>query len=185
MSQVREKTPVAEKTELLHDGAGPAATIAAPVGVGSTLASRFKLVQLIGEGGMSQVFKAVDLRKVEAGARDPHLAVKVLTAKLPDQSNSLAVMHREASKLQALTHPNIVRVFDCDRDGQTVFMTMEHLEGTSLRRQMPRKGVASIAIPRDEALRIITCIADALDVAHRNSIVHGDLKPSNVIVTTA
>jgi formylglycine-generating enzyme required for sulfatase activity len=184
MSQGRETTAVAEKTELLHDGGGPAATCPAPVGVSSTIAGRFQLVQLIGEGGMSQVFKAIDLRKVEAGARDPHLAVKVLTAKLPDQASSLAVMHREASKLQALTHPNIVRVFDCDRDGQTVFMTMEHLEGTSLRRLMPRKR-GDTAIPRDEALRITASIADALEFAHRNHIVHGDLKPSNVIVTTA
>ncbi len=174
----------AEKTELLHDGAGPAETCAAPVGVGTVLAGRFELVQLIGEGGMSHVFKAVDRRRVEAGARDPHLAVKVLTAKLPDQSRSLTIMHREASKLQALTHPNIVRVFDCDRDGQTVFMTMEHLEGTSLRRRMPKKP-GDAAIPRDEALRVIAHVAEALDYAHHNRIVHGDLKPSNVYVTNA
>ena len=93
-------------------------------------------------------------------------------------------MHHEASKLQTLTHPNIVRVFDCDRDGQTVFMTMEYLDGTSLRRRMP-KNPGDAAMPREEALRIIASIADALDFAHRNHIVHGDLKPSNVIVTSA
>ena len=119
---------------------------------------------------------------MEAGARDPHLAVKVLTARLPDQSRSLSVMHREASKLQALTHPNIVRVFDCDRDGQTVFMTMEYLDGASLRRRMPSKP-ADALLPREEALRIIASIAGALDYAHRKHIVHGDLKPGNVIVT--
>lgn len=172
----------ADATQMLHDGSGPAATIAAPVAVDAVLASRFKLVKLIGEGGMSNVFKAIDLRKVEAGARDPHLAVKVLTARLPDPSNSLAVMHREASKLQSLTHPNIVRVFDCDRDGQTVFMTMEYLDGASLRRRMNKD---QVLMSREDALRIIAGIADALEFAHRNHIVHGDLKPSNVIVTNS
>ena len=98
MSQIRENalaqpagSPVeGEKTELLikpdatqllADG-GPAATWQSPVAIDSVLAGRFKLVQLIGEGGMSNVYKAVDLRKVEAGARDPHLAVKVLTVSL-------------------------------------------------------------------------------------------------------
>ena len=191
MSQPLEnsRTPLAaaaqpDATQMLHDGSGPPPTVAAPVAVDSVLASRFKLVELIGQGGMSNVFKAIDLRKVEAGARDPHLAVKVLTARLSDQSRSLAVMHREASKLQSLTHPNIVRVFDCDRDGQTVFMTMEYLDGASLRRRMP-KNPGDALIPREEALRIIASIAGALDYAHRNHIVHGDLKPSNVIVTGA
>ena len=130
-----EKTELLIKpdaTQLLADG-GPAATWQSPVAIDSVLAGRFKLVQLVGEGGMSDVYKAVDLRKVEAGARDPHLAVKVLTVRFDDQFSSLAVMHQEASKLQTLTHPNIVRVFDCDRDGQTVFMTMEYLDGTPLK----------------------------------------------------
>jgi formylglycine-generating enzyme required for sulfatase activity/tRNA A-37 threonylcarbamoyl transferase component Bud32 len=177
-----ELLPRQDATQLLHDGSGPAATWKAPVGLESVLLGRFKLVQLIGEGGMSNVFKAIDLRKVEAGARDPHLAVKVLTARIHDHSNSLAVMHREASKLQSLTHPNIVRVFDCDRDGQTVFMTMEYLDGKSLRRRMPRSR-AEMLMPRTEAMRVISSVATALEFAHNNHIVHGDLKPSNVIVT--
>ena len=200
MSQIREKTlaqpagsPVeAEKTELLSkpdstqlltDGER-AATWQTPVSIDSVLAGRFKLVQLIGEGGMSNVYKAVDLRKVEAGARDPHLAVKVLTYRFNDQFTSLTVMHQEASKLQTLTHPNIVRVFDCDRDGQTCFMTMEYLDGTALKRRMP-KGRGGVPLPREEAMHIVAGVAAALEFAHRNHIVHGDLKPGNVIVTNA
>jgi IMP dehydrogenase/GMP reductase len=78
MNQPQQKPQ--DATQLLHDGKGPPATCHAPVGIDSVLAARFKLVKLIGEGGMSNVFKAIDLRKVGAGARDPHLAVKVLTA---------------------------------------------------------------------------------------------------------
>jgi formylglycine-generating enzyme required for sulfatase activity/predicted Ser/Thr protein kinase len=172
-----------DATQLLQDGEEPVETWRAPVEVNSVLLGRFKLVQLIGEGGMSNVYKAIDLRKVEAGARDPHLAVKVLTVRFDDYFSSLSVMNHEASKLQTLTHANIVRVIDCDRDGQTVFMTMEYLDGKSLKLRMP-KNRADVQMPREEAMRIIASIAAALEFAHRKHIVHGDLKPGNVIVTT-
>src|SRR6202043_3820034 len=91
-------------------------------------------IEPIGEGGMSTVYKAIDLRKVEARAAETHVAVKLLTVPLSDFTESLALLQREAHKLQTLPHPNIVRVIDCDRDGRTVFMTMEYLPGRSLQR---------------------------------------------------
>jgi formylglycine-generating enzyme required for sulfatase activity/predicted Ser/Thr protein kinase len=183
-----DKTQILDRrtdpTDLLVEGTDPVETWRMPVEVNSVLLGRFKLVQLIGEGGMSNVYKAIDLRKVEAGARDPHLAVKVLTVRFDDYFSSLSVMHQETSKLQTLMHPNIVRVIDFDRDGQTVFMTMEYLDGKSLKLRMP-KNRAATQVPREEAVRIITSIASALDFAHRKHIVHGDLKPGNVIVSTS
>src|SRR5687767_5308240 len=154
---IREATP-------LTNGAADAVSVRTRVDVNTVLLHRFKLVQLVGEGGMSDVYKAIDLRKVEAGARDPHLAVKVLTVRFDDYFSSLAVMHQEASKLQTLTHPNIVRVIDWDRDGQTVFMTMEHLDGISLKFKMP-KNFAERQMPREEAFRIIAAISSALEFA--------------------
>jgi formylglycine-generating enzyme required for sulfatase activity len=171
-----------DATELLEHGSGPAETWRTPLDVNSVLLGRFKLVQLIGEGGMSNVYKAIDLRKVEAGVRDPHLAVKVLTVRFDEYFSSLSVMHQEASKLQTLAHPNIVRVIDCDRDGQTVFMTMEYLDGVPLKLRMP-KGPDDARLPHDEALRIITGMGAALQFAHEKRIVHGDFKPGNVILT--
>jgi formylglycine-generating enzyme required for sulfatase activity/predicted Ser/Thr protein kinase len=161
--------------------AGQLAGAAAVIPDGSTLKQRFKLVECVGEGGMGRVYKAVDLRRAEAGMEDVHVAVKVLTRWVRDYSGSLAVLQSEATKLQRLAHPNIVRVIDCDRDGQTVFMTMEYLSGQPLKRILQSqvgRGMASAA-----ALPILERIADALTCAHRNDIVHGDLKPSNVIVT--
>ena len=149
-------------------------------GVGSVLQGRFSLTTLIGEGGMSRVYKAVDLRRVEAGAQDPFVAVKVLTVPFSHYFGSMAALQREAHKLQSLTHQNIVRVIDCDRDGQSVFMPMEYLPGESLYRKLRAQGGAGL--PRPEALSIIGAIGEALDYAHRNHIVHGDLKPGNVIV---
>jgi formylglycine-generating enzyme required for sulfatase activity/predicted Ser/Thr protein kinase len=170
-----------ESTRLMGESSGNDLHRRPSVDVNSVLLGRFKLAQLVGEGGMSDVYKAIDLRKVEAGARDPHLAVKVLTVGFDDFFSSLAVMHHEASKLQTLTHPNIVRVFDCDRDGQTVFMTMEYLDGTPLKFIIKKGGEQGP--PREEADRIIAGMVAALEFAHAKHIVHGDLKPGNVIVT--
>jgi len=153
----------------------------AGAGVGDILQGRFSLVALIGEGGMSRVFKAIDLRRVEAGASDPYVAVKVLTEPVTEYFGSIVALHREAHKLQSLTHPNIVRVIDCDRDGHTIFMTMEYLSGESLQKKLRTPGRA--AFGSSAALAMVAAVGDALEYAHRNQIVHGDLKPGNIIVT--
>jgi len=151
------------------------------ISVGTVLHNRFRLIEPIGEGGMSTVYKAIDLRKVEARASETHVAVKLLTVPLSDFTESLAVLQGEAHKLQTLPHPNIVRVIDCDRDGRIVFMTMEYLSGESLKRKLTtaeQKG-----LPAREAVDIVKSIASGLGFAHRNGIIHGDLKPGNVLVT--
>jgi formylglycine-generating enzyme required for sulfatase activity/predicted Ser/Thr protein kinase len=151
------------------------------ISVGSVLHGRFRLIEPIGEGGMSTVYKAIDLRKVEARAGDTHVAVKLMTVPAADFSHSLTVLQSEADKLQALPHPNIAHVLDCDRDGRTVFITMEYLSGESLKRKLSVPDPTGL--PAKEAARIVECIANGLTFAHRNGIVHGDLKPANVIVT--
>jgi formylglycine-generating enzyme required for sulfatase activity/predicted Ser/Thr protein kinase len=151
------------------------------VGVGAVLQGRFKLIERVGEGGMSRVFKAIDLRRVEARSLNPFLAVKVLTVHSERYFDSIQTLGREADNLRRLTHPNIVRVIDVDRDGPTVFMTMEFLSGESLQQHLkPAKFSVMSAAQRT---RIIEAIAQALEFAHRSGIVHGDLKPGNVIIT--
>jgi formylglycine-generating enzyme required for sulfatase activity len=159
-----------------------AASVATRLENGSMLLGRFKLLEMIGEGGMSRVYKAIDLRKVEAGSADPHIAIKVLTVPFANYSDAMAVLSREAHSLQSLTHPNIVRVFDCDRDGEIVFMTMELLSGKSLFDKV-RAAKGDGGLSRDIARRLIMSIANALDYAHGRNILHGDLKPGNVFIT--
>lgn len=150
-------------------------------GVGDTLNGRFVLEECIGFGGMGTVYKALDLRKLEASDRKPYIAIKVLNVQFRGHPKSLIALQREARKAQALAHPNIVQVYDFDRDGSMVYLTMEYLAGKPLSGtlRMPNFSGMSYA----EAMHIVSGIAGALAYAHERGFVHCDLKPANVIMT--
>ena len=150
-------------------------------GAGDVLNERFVLEECIGSGGMSTVYKALDRRKLEADDRNPYVAVKVLNVEFRAHPDSLIALQREAKKSQSLAHPNIVRVYDFDRDGSTVYMTMEYLSGKSLAQVLRAPGFKGL--PHGEAVRILESVARALAFAHDNGIVHADFKPANVIMT--
>jgi predicted Ser/Thr protein kinase len=147
---------------------------------GSLVKKRFLLETLVGKGGMGLVFSAIDRRKEEALDPNPRVALKVLNGDFERHPQSFIALQREARKAQSLAHPNVVTVFDFDRDGESVYLTMELLKGRSLEsfvREARGKGIAAaIAMP------IIRGIAEGLAYAHRKGIVHSDLKPGNVFV---
>ncbi|MGH8250840.1 MAG: bifunctional serine/threonine-protein kinase/formylglycine-generating enzyme family protein [Steroidobacteraceae bacterium] len=145
------------------------------------LKDRFRLVEQIGSGGTSDIYRAVDMRKLEAQARNPFVAIKLLKLRTSTEHESLVLLQREVQKSQSLLHPNIVQVFDFDRDDSRVFMTMEYLEGASLKALLAKD--PGFGADQDHALRIVRAIGDALSYAHRHLIVHGDLKPGNVLIT--
>ncbi|MGB5457449.1 MAG: protein kinase [Gammaproteobacteria bacterium] len=150
-------------------------------GIGDTLNDRFILEERVGSGGMSTVYRALDRRKLEADDRDPHVAVKILNLEFSAHPDSLIALQREAKKCQRLAHPNIVRAYDFDRDGATVFMTMEYLSGHSLAEKLRRPDFKGMSC--EEAMPIVEGMANALSFAHENGIVHADFKPANVILT--
>ena len=170
-----------DPTIATHGGQGARAEPASVRAVDDVLNGRYRLIALIGEGGMIRVFQAVDLRRAEAGAADPHVAVKILNEPFDGDAGSIAALQREAHDLQCLTHPNIVRIIDCDRDGAWAFVIMEYLKGRSLQQLLRASG--SSGLENSAALRVISDIGAALDYAHAQRVTHGDLKPGNVIVT--
>jgi hypothetical protein len=156
-------------------------TRAEPLGPGSTIKDRFVLEAEIGRGGMGTVFKARDLRKVEAQDDNPYVAIKILNEEFKRHPLALLCLQREARKAQLIAHPNIVTVYDFDRDGTDVYMVMELLEGESLDRVLRR--LAGTGAELEEAFRITQEICQALSHAHALGIVHADFKPSNVFLT--
>jgi peptidoglycan hydrolase-like protein with peptidoglycan-binding domain len=148
---------------------------------GDVLAGRFIIEATIGSGGMGTVFKARDLRRDEAQDRNPYVAVKTLNTNVLQRDDSLKILQREARKAQSLSHPNIVRVYDFDRDGGTLFITMELLEGISVEEIIRTTGLAGTPLTR--LLPILGQVVSALQFAHAEGIVHSDLKPANIIVT--
>ena len=147
------------------------------LGPGVTLKERFVLLEKLGQGGMGVVFKAKDLLKVEAQDRDPYVAIKVLTDAFKKYSGSFIALQREASKAQRLAHPNVATVYDFDRDGNTVFMTMEYLQGKPLNQLI--KEIAKKPLKIDHALYIIEELSSGLAYAHEKQLIHSDFKPGN------
>ncbi|MGO4303892.1 protein kinase domain-containing protein [Cupriavidus sp. RAF12] len=150
-------------------------------GVGDTLNGRFVLEECLGVGGMGTVYKALDLRKLEASDRKPYIAIKVLNLQFSAHPKSLMALQREARKAQQLAHRNIVTVYDFDRDGPTVFLTMEYLSGKPLSRVL--RAPDFTGMPYAKAMPIILGMGRALAYAHERGFVHCDFKPANVFLT--
>jgi serine/threonine protein kinase len=114
--------------------------------------------------------------------RDPYIAVKVLSKDFQANPDSFIALQRESKKAQQLAHPNIVTVYDFDRDGPNFFMTMELLEGEPLDHLIKRLRPATLS--KSDALSIIEQMSRALAYAHLKKIVHSDFKPGNVFLTS-
>ena len=145
----------------------------------TVLKGRFVLQEVLGQGGMGTVYKALDLVAQEAHDKDPYLAIKLLNPEFLDDSIFFVAMQREAKKAKSLAHPNIITVYDFDRDADNVYLSMQLLKGrplSSLIKEYPS------GMPFKEAWPIIQDMAAALSHAHKNGIVHSDFKPGNVFV---
>lgn len=151
-----------------------------PLEPGSIINNRFVLEQRLGEGGMGVVFKARDIRKEEAQDRNPYVAIKFLSQEFRRHPEALVALQRETRRAQVLAHPNVVTVYDFDRDGTLIYMTMEYLEGEPLDRYIARhpQGVRF-----KEAWPIIEGCSRALAYAHEQDVIHADFKPGNVFVS--
>ena len=151
------------------------------VAIGDVLRHRYKVVGVLGHGGMATVFEAVDEYRVDLPTTSQRLAVKVLHTAVTQREELLTELQREFQHLQLLSHPNIVRVHEFDRDGDIAFFTMEFLNGALLSQVLgARKGVA---LSRPYALAIMRDVGAALAHAHSRGVLHGDINPQNIFIT--
>ncbi len=151
------------------------------VSVGDVLRNRYRVRAVIGHGGMGTVFEATDEYRLALAAVGQRLALKVLHTAVTRREEVLIELQREFQHLQLLSHPNIVRVHEFDRDGDIAFFTMELLNGA------PLSGVLSVrnatALPRPYAFAIMRDVGAAISCAHSHGVVHGDINPQNIFVT--
>jgi eukaryotic-like serine/threonine-protein kinase len=138
------------------------------------LGGRYRMGTLLGTGGMGEVWAARDL------LLDRAVAVKVLGGALAGDSRAAERLRREARAAARLDHPNIARVLDLGEHDGRPYLVMELLEGESLAARIDRAG----PMPPVEAARIVAAVADALEAAHQAGIVHRDVKPGNVFLTS-
>jgi len=147
------------------------------------LRDRVEIQQQIAVGGIGVLYRAIDLQRRGTALQDRTVAVKMLAEEFRDDPDALRSLRREARIARRLSHPNIRAVYDFDRAADDYFVTMEWLEGESLANRLDRTG--SRPIPWAAGFRILAAVGAGLEHAHRRGIVHGDIKPGNVFVTTA
>ena len=145
----------------------------AKVRPGMFINERYEIVSLIGSGGTAEVFKAKDHRL------NRFVAIKILKENFTGDRKIVEKFRQEAQASAGLTHPNIVSVYDVGTDGDLHFIVMELIDGITLKKFIERKGRLDIK----EAIGIAIQIAQGLDAAHANHIVHRDIKPQNIIIS--
>jgi serine/threonine protein kinase len=159
----------------------PAADSGVSMEIGRVLRERYVIQERLGSGGQGTVFRVLDRYRSSLPHADQYVALKVLHPRRDNSEQPDKDLRRELHCGQVLSHQNIVNVFELDRDGDVVFFTMELLEGELLSDVIDRMHPA--AMERLQAMQIIRQLGAGLEHAHERGVVHGDLKPRNLLIT--
>lgn len=140
---------------------------------GAFIAARYEITEKIGTGGMSDVYKATD---VVLGRQ---VAVKVLKEEFANDENFVSKFRSEASNAAKLEHPNIVNIYDVGSEDGLYYIIMEYVEGITLKTYIEKKGHLNYK----EVISIVIQVGRGIEAAHKNQIIHRDIKPQNIIIS--
>lgn len=141
--------------------------------INRTLDNRYTILERIGGGGMADVYRAHDK------LLDRSVAVKVLRSQFTNDDDFVTRFRREAQAAAKLSHPNIVNIYDVGKDEDVYYIVMEYISGETLKDRIQREA----PLPIEIAVNIAMEIAEALEHAHQNGIIHCDIKPHNILMT--
>lgn len=141
--------------------------------IGKVLGNRYEIIEKIGGGGMSLVYKA------KCRVLNRYVAIKILRDELTSDPDFVSKFKQESLSAASLAHPNIVNIYDTGIEGDIYYIVMEYVKGETLKKYINRKGRLS----EQETINISRQIAEALKHAHTNNIVHRDIKPHNILIT--
>ena len=141
--------------------------------IGMMIADRYEILEKIGTGGMSDVYKAKDHKL------NRFVAVKVLKQEFSENANFVSKFRIEAQAAAGLMHPNIVNVYDVGEEGENHYIVMELVEGITLKKYIEKKARLSVK----EAVSIAIQVSMGIEAAHNNHIIHRDIKPQNIIIS--
>ena len=141
--------------------------------IGDKLSGRYLLTDFIGQGGMANVFLAQDL------ILERQVAVKVLRFDFQDNQDAIRRFQREAMSASQLLHRNIVEIYDVEEKEDQQYIVMEYVDGTDLKTYIRQNAPLSLEL----VVLIMSQILSAIEVAHKNQIIHRDIKPQNILIT--
>lgn len=142
--------------------------------IGRLISERYKMKELIGSGGMADVYLANDM------ILERDVAIKVLRLEYANDEEFIARFDREAQSATSLSHPNIVNIYDVGEEDNILYIVMEYVDGMTLKEYIHRYGPLDVT----EAIDIMKQITSAIAHAHENAIVHRDIKPQNILIDT-
>ncbi len=140
---------------------------------GMFLADRYEIIEQIGTGGMSDVYKA------KCHKLNRYVAIKVMKSEFSEDKTFVSKFRAEAQSVAGFTHPNVVNVYDVGDENGIYYIVMELVEGITLKKYIEKRG----KLPFKEAVSIAIQVANGLDAAHKHRIVHRDIKPQNIIIS--
>lgn len=141
--------------------------------IGMMIGERYEILEKIGTGGMSDVYKAKDHKL------NRFVAVKVLKQEFSENANFVSKFRIEAQAAAGLMHPNIVNVYDVGEEGENHYIVMELVDGITLKKYIEKKARLSVK----EAVSIAIQVSMGIEAAHNNHIIHRDIKPQNIIIS--